>query len=226
MVDDRDRESLSEALGRLQDASAGLSRAELAVTASRHAPELRRAGRDLTATVALAAAAASALALANWAAVDALSGSLSSWRAPLLLAAVWAAVAVAIAIALAIRAGNATGVFSWRRLTTLGRDSTDADLVQVRDQARQDVRQALEAVAAAATLEIAGRMAEAAVPLDDVLDAGADIAEATEEMLDEVEERVPGASVVGQVIDLALVPGRFGVRIVTTALRGGDPNRR
>ena len=101
------------------------------------------------------------------------------------------------------------------------------ELVQSRDQARQDVRQALEAVAAAATLEIAGRMAEAAVPLaDDMLDAGADIAEATEVMLDEVEEHVPGASVVGQVIDLALVPGRFGVRIVTTALRGGDAGRR
>ena len=34
-------------------------------------------------------------------------------------------------------------------------------------------------------------------------------------------ESAPGGSVVGQVIDLALIPGRYGVRVATTVLKGG-----
>jgi hypothetical protein len=33
---------------------------------------------------------------------------------------------------------------------------------------------------------------------------------------------VPGGSVVGQVIDFALIPGRYGVRVATTVLKGGS----
>ena len=71
------------------------------------------------------------------------------------------------------------------------------------------------------TQMLAERMAAAAVPTaGEVIEVGEDIVEASEDVLDDVEAHVPAGSVVGQVIDLALVPGRFGLRIATTVLRG------
>ena len=54
-------------------------------------------------------------------------------------------------------------------------------------------------------------------------DAGEDLVEAADEMLEDVVEDLPGGSLVGQAVDLVLLPGRWSLRIVTTALKG-SPN--
>ena len=124
-------------------------------------------------------------------------------------------------MAVAARAGEATGLWSWRRLTAREQADAGGERAEALEDAQQDVQEALERVAAAAALELAERMAAAAVPTaGEVIEVGEDIVEASEDVLDDVEAHVPAGSVVGQVIDLALVPGRFGLRIATTVLRG------
>jgi hypothetical protein len=66
-------------------------------------------------------------------------------------------------------------------------------------------------------------MAAAMVPsADGVLETGEDVLQASEQLLDDMVDSVPGGSVVGQVIDFALIPGRYGVRVATTVLKGGS----
>jgi hypothetical protein len=45
------------------------------------------------------------------------------------------------------------------------------------------------------------------------------VLEATEEAVEDLVEQLPEGGVAGQVIDLVLLPGRLGVRVVTTAFR-------
>ena len=60
-------------------------------------------------------------------------------------------------------------------------------------------------------------------PADGMLETGEDVLEASEEVLEDMVENAPGGSVVGQVIDFALIPGRYGIRVATTVLKGGPP---
>src|SRR5690242_13237517 len=87
--DGDDQQSLMELVERFGRDSSVLVLREAELEGARHETDVRRAGRDATAAAIAAVALGTAFLLANWAAVRGLSGSLSGWRAPLLLAAVW-----------------------------------------------------------------------------------------------------------------------------------------
>ena len=208
-----DQQSLMELVERFGRDSSVLVLREAELAGARHETDVRRAGRDATAAAIAAVALGTAFLLANWAAVRGLSGSLSGWRAPLLLAAVWLVVAIAVA---------ALPLSRFRHL--LSRPSPS---IEQREQARDDAAQRGARVAGAARLggladEAQARMVSAMVPsADGMLEAGEDVLQASEELLDDMVESAPGGSVVGQVIDFALIPGRYGVRVATTVLKGG-----
>ena len=50
-----------------------------------------------------------------------------------------------------------------------------------------------------------------------------DVLETADDAVDAVVEQVPFGSTVGQAVDFALIPGRFGMRVVTTVIRRGSP---
>jgi len=87
-----------------------------------------------------------------------------------------------------------------------------------------------------ATLEllspvISREIALAAVPVaGDVaagmIDVGDEIIENADDLVESLTENMPGGGVVNQVWDVVLMPGRLGVRVATTVLRGGDDERR
>jgi hypothetical protein len=205
---DDEQESVSELLDELGRDVRALLRAEAAAAAAEHSAEIRRGSRDVAAALAAGLALLTAFLLANWAAVRALEEVASGWRAPLLLAAGWLAVAVVLA---ALLAGSA------RR--TLGHgDGTSP--VQARADAQEQVRSTLKRLAAALAGEAETRIAGAVVPIPDgVVEVGEEILETAGETVEEIVDEIPGGGVAEQVIDLVLMPGRFGVRIVTSAFR-------
>jgi hypothetical protein len=209
-----DQRSLMEVVERFGRDSSVLALREAELAAARRETDVRRAGRDGTAAAIAAVALGTAFLLANWAAVRGLSGSLSSWRAPLLLAVVWLVVGIAVA---------ALPLSRVRHL--LSRPSPSRE--QARDDAVQRVRESLEQLGSGLADEAQARMVSAMVPsADGVLETGEDVLEASEELLEDMVESAPGGSVVGQVIDFALIPGRYGVRVATTVLKGGPPEEK
>jgi hypothetical protein len=109
---------------------------------------------------------------------------------------------------------------------TAGPADTDAieALERARDEAVTAVRETLERVGPA----IALALASAAVPMagdlagdlaGSVIDAGDDLLDASDEIVESIAAELPAGSVVNQIWDVALMPGRFGLRIVTTVLR-------
>ena len=52
--------------------------------------------------------------------------------------------------------------------------------------------------------------------------AGEEIMDAADEITDSLEDAVPGGGVIDRMVDLALVPGRFAVKVSRTFLRRGD----
>jgi hypothetical protein len=67
-------------------------------------------------------------------------------------------------------------------------------------------------------------LASAAVPIagglaSGVVDAGEDILEASDELVESIAEELPAGGVVSQVWDVVLMPGRFGVKVATTVLK-------
>jgi hypothetical protein len=207
-----DQEPLMDLLERFGRVSSVLVLREAELAAARHEADVRRAGRDATAAGIAAVALGTAFLLANWAAVRGLSGSLSGWRAPLALAVVWLVVGVAMA---------ALPLSRVRHLLTRPTPSIE-EREQARDEAVQHVRESLEQLGAGLADEAQARMVSAMVPsADGILESGEDLLEASEELLDEMVDHAPGGSVVGQVIDFALIPGRYGIRVATTVLKGG-----
>jgi len=212
--DGADERSLMELAERFGRDSSVLVLREAELAGARHETDVRRAGRDATAAVFAAVALGTAFLLANWAAVRGLSGSLSGWRAPLLLAAVWLVVGVAVA---------ALPLSRFRHLLSRPSPSIE-EREQARDDAAERLRESLEQLAGGLADEAQARMVSAMMPsADGILETGEDVLQASEELLDDVVESAPGGSVVGQVIDFALIPGRYGVRVATTVLKGGTP---
>jgi len=58
---------------------------------------------------------------------------------------------------------------------------------------------------------------------DEVEDVGQEVVEESEEVIEELAEAVPGTNIANTVWDLALLPGRTGVRMVTTVLKRPPP---
>ena len=207
LTEDEVGESVTELLEQLGREVSALVLCETRLAASRHRPELRRASRDVAAAVVAVLAFLAAFVLANAAALDALSTALSDWAAALVLGAVWAAIGAALALFLRARARRVTG---W--------NAEDAELA--RAEAEQAVRATLERLSPLVTREIA----LATVPMagdvaSGVVDAGGELIENADDIVEAMTQGVPGSRVVNQMWDVVLMPGRLGIRVATTVLK-------
>jgi hypothetical protein len=162
----------------------------------------------------------------NVAAVLGLSSVLGPWLAAVVLALIWIALGAALGIALLVRAGHVTG-WKWWRVFSAGPEDTLHDLERARDEAEQAVRETLERLAPALTIEIAA----AAVPMatdmagdvaEGIVDVGSDLIEASDDMVEAIADDLPGGGVVNQMWDVVLMPGRFGIRAATTVFKRGE----
>jgi hypothetical protein len=196
---------------------------EAQLATSRNMPEVRRAARDIAGALVAAIAFLAAFVFANVAALQALSTVLSGWLTALVLSAAWIVLGASLLLALMVRAGHVTG-WKWWRVFSAGPEETLKELEQARADAEQAVRDTLERLAPAISIEIA----TAAVPIagdmaSDVVDAGQDILETSDEMVEGIAEDLPGGGVVNQMWDVVLMPGRFGLKVATTVLKRDEP---
>jgi len=219
---DEESPSLTELLAELGRDLSVLASCEVQLAISRNLPEVRRAARDIAAAVFVAIAFATAFVFLNVAALYGLSRAMSWWLAALVLAAIWIGVGTALLVALMVRAGRVTR-WKWWRVFTAGPDKGREGLERARAEAEQAVYDTLGRLAPAVTVEIAS----AALPLaggmaGGVINAGDDLLEASDDIVESIAEDLPGGSVVNQVWDVVLMPGRFGIKIATTVLKRGD----
>lgn len=213
--DGRHGPSIAELAERVARGSARLAAHEAALGASQHLPQLRRVAIGAGTAAAIVLAFLTAFAFANVAALAGLATAMPIWLAALILAALWVAVAVVLAATLRsrLRRGS-TGV--WIRVLGGDRATAVGELQASRDVAEHDLRTSLDRFGDAVAAASAAQLADAVVPFADTMgDALLDEAE-------EVLEDVPGAGAIGQVVDIVLFPGRLGLRIATTVLRGGS----
>jgi hypothetical protein len=202
-----DEPSVTELLEQLGIEVGTLAFYETRLAASRHRGELRQAGLGLAAAGVVVVAFLAAFVLANASAVGALTPALADWGAPLVLAAGWTVVGVVVSLVLRARAKR---IRAW--------DLQEAEAA--RAEAEQAVRATLERLTPVITREIAlSALPVAGNVADGVLDAGEDLIEGADDIVESLTEGLPGGGVVNQVWDVVLMPGRFGVRIATTVLR-------
>lgn len=201
--------SVTELVEQLGREVAALAFAEAELETARHAPAVRRGAIGGAAGLSAAVAFLAAFAFLNVAAFSELTGSLPDWASALVLAGVWLAVGCAIAVLLAFRVRRAG---FWHAFAARPAEAL-VELEAARDEAATAVRETLEELGPAVTIEIAS----AAVP------AAGDIAEGMFETADDaveaIAERLPAGSVVNQIWDVCLIPGRFGLRVATTVLK-------
>lgn len=203
--EDEAEQSVTDLVAQLGRELAALAFYESRLTARRHEPELRRAGRDAGAALGVVAALLTAFVLANTAALLGLSTFMAAWLAALALTVAWAAVGSLLALALWIRA----------KRVAKGEPGT---VEEARDRAEEAVRATLEELSKAITKEIA----VAAIPsADGIVDVGEDLIESADDIVDAVTDELPGGGVVNQVWDIFLAPGRLGIRVATTVLKRG-----
>jgi hypothetical protein len=212
---------------------------EARLAAASHKRELRRLAVDVAGPLAIALTLLTAFGLANVAGVLAVSSVLSPWAAALTLAAAWIAVAALLVVTVWFRGEHGKGLRWWRALTG-GADEGSKQLRAARDLAEQAVRETFERLApelsketvvavvplaSAVAAEVAGDVA-AEVEGDaagEVVDVGRDLLEGSEDLVERMVEDVPGGGIIDQVWNVALMPGRAGIRIVATVLRRPPP---
>jgi len=217
--DDKDISDLVEQLGR--DTSR-LVLHEAALGALQRLPALRRVALGIAATVVVVLAFAAAFVLINWAAVSGLSSVLPAWLAAFLLAVVWLAVGGGLLAMLLIKLGHSSGI-EWWRIVATDRKEAVHELQASRDEAERDLRESIEQVSGAVAGAVAGQVANAVGSLaDEAADIGEDMLEASEDIVDTIEEQIPGGGTVAQAMDLVLYPGRVGLRVATTVLKGSS----
>jgi Putative Actinobacterial Holin-X, holin superfamily III len=220
-----DDESVADLVEELARDTSALVIWEAALAASQRVPEMRRAALAAAGAVMLVLAFAAAFALANWAAVSGLSSVMPTWLAALVLALAWLAVGLALLAALLTRAGHASGV-AWWRMVGDDRDEVAAKIQASRDEAEEALRDAIDRLASAIAGAAAREIVDALNPLGDAaVDVGEGLLEMSEDVVDAIEGQLPGGGAVGQVIDVVLFPGRLGLRIATTVLRGAGGER-
>ena len=192
---------------------------ETQLAASRNLPEVRRTARDIGSALIAALAFLTAFVFANVAAMDGLSTVVSRWLAALALCVAWLTLGSVLTLALMVRAGQVTG-WKWWRVFREGPEESLEDLERARADAEQAVRETLARLAPAMTIEIASAsVAVAGDMAGGVVDAGEGLVVTSDEIVDAIAEDLPGGSVVSQVWDVVLIPGRFGARAATTVLR-------
>jgi len=195
---------------------------EAQLAASRNLPEVRRAARDLTGAIVAALAFLTAFVFANAAALYALATQMHSWLAALVLCLAWLTLGSLLVFALMVRAGHVTG-WRWWRIFSAGPEESLEDLERARADAEQAVRETLMRLAPAITVEIASASVSMAGDVaEDVVGVGENLLETSDDIVEAIAEDLPGGSVVSQVWDVVLMPGRFGVKVATTALRRGN----
>jgi len=215
--------SITELLVRLGRDVSVLVFCETHLAAARNLPEVRRAARDIVGALIAGLAFVTAFVFANVALLQGLTTAVSPWLAALILCLVWLAVGSALAIALMVRAGHVTG-WKWWRVFSEGQEESLEDLERARAAAERAVRETLTQLAPAITVEIASAsVAVAGDMADNAVEVGEDLLDSSEEIVEAIAEEIPGGGVVSQVWGVALMPGRFGIRVATTVLRRGDP---
>jgi len=215
--------SITDLLAELGRNVSVLAFCEGQLAASRHMPEVRRAARDIGGALVAAMAFLTAFVFVNVAAMIGLSTVMSAWLAALLLFAFWLVVGAVLVLALMVRAGRVTG-WKWWRVFSAGPEESLKDLEQARADAAQAVRDTLARLAPALTIEIASAsVAVAGDVAGDVVETGADLLETSDEIVEAIAEELPGGSVVSQMWDVALMPGRFGLKVATTVLKRPEP---
>jgi len=211
---------VAEEVGR-DAATLAFRRAQLEL--AEQAPEVRRAAGDLGAAAACTLALLTAFVFGNWAAESALSSSLPGWRAPLVLAAAWATIGLLAAGLLERRRHLLRGLLADRTDALLRRraalEEAEHELRDTLGQLSDAIGQAAEDRIAAAILPLAGGMVEVG---EGMVDATDDVIDAADEITDVIEETVPGGVVVNRAVDVALAPGRFGIRVARTAFKLGQ----
>jgi hypothetical protein len=108
--------------------------------------------------------------------------------------------------------------------TTRSQDAV-AELELARNDAAATVRTTVGRLAPTLAVE----MAAAAIPAagdvaGGVIDVGDDLLEASDDVVEAIAAEIPGGGVVNQIWDVVLMPGRFGIRVATTALRREPPS--
>ena len=94
------------------------------------------------------------------------------------------------------------------------------------EQAEQALRDRIERLSSAVAVSVEQRVAAAILPLvgqmaqtgEEVVDAADAVIDAADEMTDLIEERLPGGVVVNRAFDIALIPGRIGIRAAKSVL--------
>ena len=219
---DEETPSITELLVQLGRDVSVLVFLESQLAASRNLPEVRRAARDIAASLIAALAFLTAFVFANVAALHALMGVMSPSLAALALCAAWLALGAVLTLALMVRAGHVTG-WRWWRVFRAGPEESLEDLERARTNAEQAVRETLTRLAPAMTVEIAtASVAVAGDMAGDVVEVGSDLIENSDQVVEAIADDLPAGGVVNQMWDVALAPGRFGVKVATTVLRRGE----
>src|SRR5262249_35101506 len=186
---------------------------------------------DVAGPAAVVLALLTAFGLANAAAVRGLSSVMAAWGAALVLAAGWVLVGALLALAIWVRGEHGKGLRWWRGLTGTPDEALEA-VREARERAQGALRETLERLApplaeeaASAVVPVASSVATgmAAGMAGGVVEAGSDLIEGSDDLVESMAEDIPGGGIVTQMWDIVLVPGRFGVRMVTKVLRGSPP---
>lgn len=220
-VDDEgwDERTVSELVEQVARDTAVLVAREVELRAADHAPTVRRGARDAVLALVAALALVTAFALANWAAVVALDRVIPDWLAPLLLAAAWAALGATLLAALR---GRYRGLVRWAAADT---EARARERRRARNEAESNVRTSLDDLAGAIADEAEARIRDAVLPAaSEIVDVGEEILDTADELTDSIDDVVEGGGIVDWSLDVALYPGRLGVRVARAAL-GRGPQR-
>ena len=208
-------EQLGRELGEL-----GMSEAQL--EAARNMPEVRRVSRDIAGALVVVIAALTAFAFLNVAAMDGLSNELSTWEAALVLAAFW----IAVAALLFAFMRQARRWLLWVVLKAPPREAVE-ELEHERNAAGRAALSTIQEIGPALAVQVAmATVPDAGDVAGGVVEMGGTVLEVSDEFVEVITEQLPGGGVVNQVWDVALMPGRFGIKVATTVLRRGRPGER
>jgi hypothetical protein len=212
---EKDR-SVTELLEQLGRDLSGLALREAELETARHSAEVKLAARKLCVVGVIGVGFLAAFAFLNVAAFSGLSTSLSPWLSALVLAAVWLVIGGLASVVVVTHVRRSP---LWRVLMARPADAID-ELERTRKEAAEAARETLGQLGPALSIEIASAAIPSASGIaGGVVGAGEGLLEASDEIVDSIIDELPAGSVVNQIWDVALMPGRFGLRVATTVLK-------
>jgi hypothetical protein len=217
-----DAESATDLLAQVGRDISALVLCDARLATFHHLPEVRRAARDIAGTLVAALALLTAFVFLNVAAFYSLATWMSRPLAALVLAALWLAVGLALLVAVTVRAGRVAG-WKWWWVFRAAPGEAEDDLRRAREEAEATVFATLERLGPAITVELAAAVVPAAGDMvGGAMEKGDDLLEASEDLVEDLVEDVPGGGVVSQMWSVFLTPGRLGLRVATTVLSAGQ----